>query len=193
MLAMAKATKHKGRQNIRHAADERDPVTGEIIAEVVDVEDPDNPNRRERVRRIASPLRRLRGLPDEAFDAGRRFEDAYVASRMGPRYCMTNADRIMVDVSVRNVEQLVSDSMAAQECAAAIEAMGELGGSILTFVIGQQMTVEEWCFKRARMNRWGAGLTPQGAGWVLRQVLGSLAQFYRWYDRGYYKPLRPGN
>lgn len=190
---MAKATKRK-RQNVRHATDERDPVTGAIVAETIDVEDPGNPNRKERVRRVASPLRRMKDhLPDDAFDAGRRFEDAYAASRMGPRYCLTNAERIMVDGSVRNVEQLVSDGMAAQECTAAIEAMGELGGSILTFVIGQQMTIEDWVFKRARTNGWGHGLTPQGAGWVLRQVLSSLAQFYRWYDRGHYNPLRSAN
>lgn len=193
---MAKATKRKARQNVLHAADEFDAHTGELVAEVVDVEDPDNPKRRERARRLASPLRRMlhaEAITEEAYDAGRRFAGAYTAANMGPRYCGTNPDRIMVDVSVRNVEQLVSDSMAAQECFAAVEAMGELGGSILTFVIGQEMTIEDWCFKRARMNRWGAGLTPQGAGWVLRQVLGSLVSWYRWYDRGYYQPLRQTN
>lgn len=186
MLAMTKPGKRKARQNIRHAVDEIDPRTGELLAEVVDVEDPHNPKRKERVRRVASPLRRLvhRGsISDAAYDAGRRFEQSYTASRMGPHYCGTNSDRIMVDVSVRNLEQLAAFTLAAEECAAAIKAMGELGGSLLECVIGQEMTVDDWVSTRARMNRWGQGIDPTSAGWVLKQVLGALPDWYSWWDR----------
>lgn len=186
MLAMVKATKQK-RQNVRHAKDWRDPATGELIGHVVDVDDPDDPKQKIRVVQRISPLLRLiatGSIGDGAKEAGRRFADAYAASRMGPRYCGTNPERIMVDVSVRNVEQLVAFNIAAEECAAAIKAQGELGGSLLECVIGQEMTVAEWVSQRARMNRWGQGIDPTSAGWVLKQVLSSLDSWYSWWDRG---------
>jgi hypothetical protein len=184
MLAMAKATKK--RQNVRHARDWRDPETRELLGHEVDVEDPDNPKQKIRVVQRLSPLMRLfaaGSIGEEAKEAGRRFSAAYTASRMGPRYCGTNPERIMVDVGVRNVEQLTAFNLAAEECFEAIKARRELGGSLLECVIGQEMSVAEWVSQRARMNRWGQGIDPTSAGWVLRQVLVELAGWYKLWDR----------
>lgn len=184
MLQMARP-RGKARANIRHAIDEFDRLGG-LVAEVVDVEDPDNPKLKERVRRAASPLRRLQHagrISDSAFEAGRRFAGAYTASHMGPLYCGTNPDRIMVDVGVRNPEQLVAFNVAAEECFEAIKAMGELGGSILECVVGQEMAIVDWVSQRARMNRWGVTMDPTSAGHVLSAILGALDGWYRRWDR----------
>jgi hypothetical protein len=60
---------------------------------------------------------------------------------------------------------------------------GVLGSLILECLCGQEMTIHDWVFLRARPNRWGAGVTPQGAGWLLRGTLGALIEWYRQYDR----------
>lgn len=185
MLSMARATKKTKRQNIRHARDLRD-AAGDLVGEEVDVEDPDNPKQKIRVVQRVSPLRRMfhaNSIDDAAYDAGRRFNEAYSASRMGPQYCGTNAERIMVDVSVRNPEQLLAFNIAGEECSAAIKSMGDLGGSLLECVVGQEMTVADWVSQRARMNIWGHGIDPTSAGWVLRQVLGALVGWYDHWDR----------
>jgi hypothetical protein len=185
MLCMVKARKAK-RQNIRHARDLRDRTTGELLGEEVDVEDPENPKRKIRVVQRVSPLRRMyhsETIDERAYEAGRRFNEAYAASRMGPRFCGTNAERIMVDVSMRDPEQALAFNLAGEECAAAIRYAGDLGGSLLECVIGQEMSVADWVVQRARMNRWGQSIDPTSAGWVLRQVLAALAGWYRQWDR----------
>nr|WP_281722280.1 hypothetical protein [Nitrosomonas nitrosa] len=177
----------KSRRNVLHARDEIDNETGELVGERVEIEDPGDPKQKLAVVRVASPLRKLlhRGSITQAdFESGQRFAEAYTRSMLGPRYAMTNADRIVVDVSTRNPEQMVADNMAAEEVRGAIQAMGVLGGSILECVCGQEMTIQDWVHQRARMNTWGVGVTPQGAGILLRGTLGALIEWYRQYDRG---------
>lgn len=187
MLAMRRASSAKSRRNVLHARDEVDDVTGELVGERIEVEDPSDPKKKIPVVRIASPLRKLlhrRSITRAEFESGQRFAEAYTRSSLGPRYALTNADRIVVDISMRNPEQMVADNMAAEEVRGAMQAMGVLGGSILECVCGQEMTISDWVFLRARLNRWGAGVTPQGAGWLLRGTLGALIEWYRQYDRG---------
>lgn len=186
VLAMGKANPAKSRRNVLHARDEIDK-TGELVGERVEIEDPGNPKQKLAVVRIASPLRKLlhRGsITQPEFESGQRFAEAYTRSMLGPRYAMTNADRIVVGIPRRNPEQMIADNIAAEEARGAIQAMGVIGGSILEAVCGQEMTIQAWVHQRARMNTWGAGVTPQGAGWLLRCTLGALIEWYRQYDRG---------
>ena len=183
---MRSARSTKSRRNVLHARDEIDDETGELVGERVEIEDPNDPKKKIPVVRMASPLRKLlhrRSITRPEFESGQRFAEAYTRSRLGPQYAMINADRIVVDVSTRNPERMVADNMAAEEVRGAIQAMGVLGGSILECVCGQEMTIHDWVFLRARPNRWGAGVTPQGAGWLLRGTLGALIEWYRQYDR----------
>lgn len=184
---MSKSNRAKSRRNILHARDEIDNDTGELVGERVEVEDPGNAKRKLEVVRMASPLRKLlhRGsITRDEFESGQRFAETYTRSMLGPRYAMTNADRIVINTQRGgNPEQMIADNIAAEEARAAIQAMGVIGGSILECVCGQEMTIQDWVHQRARQNRWGSGVTPQGAGWLLRGTLGALIEWYRQYDR----------
>ncbi len=182
MIAM---TKHKPkRSNVRHVTDKFE--NGELIGEVVDIEDPDNPKQKSRVVQRVTPLRKLlhrASISPAEYEAGLRFAETYVRAHLGPRYSMTNADRIMVDVSVRNPEQIAADTIAGEECFEIIRAMGERGGSLLECVVGQDMTVQDWVYQRARMNWWGQSITPNEAGQALRFLLSGLVGWYQKCDR----------
>ena len=183
-----KAKGKKARSNARHIADVIDETTGELIAEAIDVDDPETPNRKARTIQRVPPIKTLyrrKSISRAQYDTARRFAEDYALSGLMPKPKGSNYEASRVDQS-RTPEITTAVTLAAEVCLALERAMADRLYSVMRSVVGEEMLIKDWLHQRAASARWGACLDPEAATQSLRDALDTAAKWYARHDRGFH-------
>ena len=111
----------------------------------------------------------------EQLEAGLRFAEAFELAGMVAKPAMVQ-ELVGVASGRRSVEPSINGRIDAQrEVAAAMRHVGQLGGLVLEWVVGQGLDIQEFV---ARVNWNGRPMNVMHAAGVLQAALSALVDFY---------------